>query len=164
MVVHPRRKDRKHHTPAHECCHERTLAGSPCRCQTVAPLMADTAPSRASAGTSRSSSVHEAVTLLAADEDAKVLAGGQSLLPLLALRLARPSTLVDITRLQLRGAEILERSPYLDGRVLRVGALTRQRQLEVDPAVASAVPLVTAAVGHVGHPATRNRGTLGGSL
>jgi aerobic carbon-monoxide dehydrogenase medium subunit len=110
------------------------------------------------------SSVHQAVTLLASDEDAKVLAGGQSLLPLLALRLARPSTLVDITRLALRGAEVLEHSTYLPGPVLRIGALTRQRELVMDPVVGATTPLLAAAAGHVGHPATRNRGTLGGSL
>jgi carbon-monoxide dehydrogenase medium subunit len=103
--------------------------------------------------------IAEAVAVLAADEDAKVLAGGQSLLPLLALRLARPSRLVDIARL---GLEQIEWDP--GGPTLRLGARTRQRRLETDPAVGRAAPLLREAARHVGHPATRNRGTLGGSL
>lgn len=106
----------------------------------------------------RPATVAEAVAALAADEDAKVLAGGQSLVPLLALRLARPSVLVDICDLGLE-----EVGEGKDGSI-RVGAGVRQRRLELDPGIRSAVPLLADAVGQVGYPSTRNRGTLGGSL
>jgi CO/xanthine dehydrogenase FAD-binding subunit len=101
--------------------------------------------------------VAEATGVLATDEDAKVIAGGQSLMPLLALRLARPSTLVDLQELPLHG---LSAGPG----PLRIGALVRQRRLERDPAVARHAPLLADAVRQVGYPATRNRGTLAGSL
>jgi carbon-monoxide dehydrogenase medium subunit len=101
--------------------------------------------------------VAEAVDVLAADEDAKVLAGGQSLLPLMALRLARPTVLVDIGALDLAGVE-------LDGAVVRLGGLVRHCTLLTDPVVQAHAPLLAAAAAHVGHPAIRNRGTLAGSL
>lgn len=102
-------------------------------------------------------SVEEAVDALGSDEDAKVLAGGQSLIPLLALRLARPSVLVDLGGLALAEVAVGE------GRV-RTGSLLRQRSLESDPLLVAGVPLLAEAAAHVGYPATRNRGTLGGSL
>lgn len=107
----------------------------------------------------RAATLQEAFEELATDEDAKVLAGGQSLLPLMALRLARPSVLVDITGLSLDGVRL-----DADGKVIRLGAMVRHRVLEESPRVAKAAPLLTAAVRHVGHWAIRNRGTLGGSL
>ena len=88
--------------------------------------------------------------------EAKVLAGGQSLVPMLNMRLARPSTLVDINRVP-----DLDRVE-LDGSV-RIGALARQADVLASPA-AGAVPVLAAALRHVGHPATRSRGTIGGSL
>jgi carbon-monoxide dehydrogenase medium subunit len=111
-------------------------------------------------------SLTEAVDALAADDDAKVIAGGQSLMPLLALRLARPSLLVDITRLGLDDVAVEPPAPGSpwSGGYLRLGGTVRQRRLEVDSVVAAAVPLLADAVGHVGYVATRNRGTLGGSL
>jgi aerobic carbon-monoxide dehydrogenase medium subunit len=100
-------------------------------------------------------SVDEALTALA-DEEAKVLAGGQSLVPLMNMRLARPSLLVDVNRI-----------PGLDGVVVNgdvhIGALARQADVLDSPA-ATAVPVMAAALRHVGHPATRSRGTVGGSL
>ena len=90
------------------------------------------------------------------DGEAKVLAGGQSLVPMLNMRLARPSTLVDINRVP-----DLDRVE-LDGSV-RIGALARQADVLASPA-AGAVPVLAAALRHVGHPATRSRGTIGGSL
>ncbi len=102
-------------------------------------------------------SLEEAVRALAADEDAKVLAGGQSLIPLLSLRLARPSVLVDIGRLDLGEISI-------NGTTLRIGALVPHTRVEHDPIVAAAVPLLADATAQVGYPAIRNRGTLGGSL
>jgi len=91
-----------------------------------------------------------------ADDEAKVLAGGQSLVPLLNMRLARPSLLVDVNRVP-----DLDRVE-LDGNV-RIGALARQADVLASPA-AAAVPVLAAALRHVGHPATRSRGTIGGSL
>jgi CO/xanthine dehydrogenase FAD-binding subunit len=101
-------------------------------------------------------SLDEAVGLLG--EEARALAGGQSLVPLLNFRLARPELLVDINGL----TELahLERS---DG-VLRIGALTRQSALERSELVAAGWPLLTQAVRFVGHPQIRSRGTVGGSV
>jgi carbon-monoxide dehydrogenase medium subunit len=97
----------------------------------------------------------EALAALA-DDEAKVLAGGQSLVPLLNMRLARPSLLVDVNRVP--GLDRVE----VDGTV-RIGALARQADVLTSPA-AAAVPVLAAALRHVGHPATRSRGTIGGSL
>jgi len=92
-------------------------------------------------------------------DDAKVLAGGQSLIPLLNFRLAQPTLLVDVNRLPgLDGVAVAS-----DGE-LRLGALARQGRLERDPNVAERAPLLAAALPHVAHPQIRNRGTLGGSL
>ena len=90
--------------------------------------------------------------------EAKILAGGQSLLPLVNLGLAHPAALVDIGRAA--GLGEVER----ESGSLRIGALVRHRTLETSPAVADAHPLLAAAVGHIGSPRVRNRGTLGGSL
>jgi carbon-monoxide dehydrogenase medium subunit len=101
-------------------------------------------------------SLDEALETLARGE-AKVLAGGQSLVPLLNLRLARPSLLVDVNRVPgLAGIEV-------DGSV-RIGALARQADVLASAPVAAAAPLLAAALRHVGHPATRSRGTIGGSI
>ncbi|HEY3187837.1 MAG TPA: FAD binding domain-containing protein [Solirubrobacteraceae bacterium] len=105
----------------------------------------------------RPASVADAVEALAADADARVLAGGQSLVPLLALRLARPSLLVDVGRLPC--AEVQG-----DDDSVRIGALVRHRRLVDDPVVAREAPLLALAARHVGDAAVRNRGTLGGSL
>ena len=101
--------------------------------------------------------VAEAVAVLGADDEAKVIAGGQSLGPLLALRLARPTVLVDVGRLPLAGVAV-------DGDVIEVGALVRHRRLETDPLLAQETPLLPLAARHIGHVAIRNRGTLGGSV
>ncbi|MFL6237290.1 MAG: FAD binding domain-containing protein [Thermoanaerobaculia bacterium] len=91
--------------------------------------------------------------------DAKVLAGGQSLIPVMNFRLAEPALLVDINRL----AELDFIRRDADG-TLRIGGLTRQRRLERDPLVAEAAPLLHEAVPFIAHPQIRNRGTFGGSL
>jgi len=91
-------------------------------------------------------------------DEAKVLAGGQSLVPLLALRLARPAHLVDVNRV---GALATVRR---DDGVLVVGATTRHVTLERDPGIGAAVPLLRRAAAHIGHVQIRNRGTVGGSL
>ena len=104
-------------------------------------------------------SVEEAVTALAAaGGDAKLLAGGQSLVPMLNFRLLEPAVLVDINRI-----EGLDRIEAADGG-LRVGALVRHHQVETDRLVAERFPIVTAAMQHVAHLGIRNRGTLVGSL
>lgn len=91
--------------------------------------------------------------------DAKILAGGQSLIPVMNFRLAEPALLVDINKLS--ELEFVRRDE--DG-TLRIGALARHRQLERDPLVAAAAPLLHEAVPHIAHPQIRNRGTFGGSL
>ena len=103
--------------------------------------------------------VAEAVDLLAERQDeASVLAGGQSLIPLLALRLARPAVLIDINGLgELSGVSAA------DGWVA-IGAMTREYMAEEDETVTAAVPLLAAALPLIGHEAIRNRGTIGGSL
>jgi carbon-monoxide dehydrogenase medium subunit len=100
----------------------------------------------------------EAVQLLASHEDAKALAGGQSLVPLLAFRLVRPALLVDLRKLaDLRGIRITENGVAL-------GAMVRWRDIEDDARLATAHPLLKAAVAHVAHYQIRNRGTVGGSI
>lgn len=86
------------------------------------------------------------------------MAGGQSLMPMLALRLARPSVLVDLNRI-----DALTGIDTEDGNV-RVGALTRQRQALTDPVIRSHLPGLAATTRWVGHYQTRNRGTVGGSV
>src|SRR6185437_16127268 len=88
---------------------------------------------------------------------AKVLAGGQSLVPMLNLRLARPSALVDVGR-------VAALSGISANGVLRLGAATRQADALRSPLVSSRAPLLAEALRHVGHPATRSRGTVGGSI
>jgi aerobic carbon-monoxide dehydrogenase medium subunit len=107
----------------------------------------------------RADSVDEAVALLAEHGDeAKLLAGGHSLLPLMKLRLATPSVLVDVGRLT-------ELSFVRDdGDSLAIGGLTRHHDVERDAAIRQHVPLLAAAAGEVGDPQVRHRGTLGGSL
>ena len=101
----------------------------------------------------------EAVGLLGEHQDeASVLAGGQSLIPLLALRLARPAVLVDIN-----GLDELSGVSVTDGQVV-VAAMTREYVAEESAAVAEHVPLLAAALPLIGHEAIRSRGTIGGSL
>lgn len=95
----------------------------------------------------------------AGGDEAHFLAGGQSLVPAMNFRLARPSMLIDVN--PLRELDFVRLAP--DGS-LRIGALARHRTLERDPLVARHAPLVAEAVRHVAHPQIRNRGTLGGNL
>jgi carbon-monoxide dehydrogenase medium subunit len=107
----------------------------------------------------RAENVEAAIDRLAADPDAKVLAGGQSLVPMMNMRLARPSTLIDINPVTgLAGI-----APGADGGLV-IGAMTRHTDLVVSALVAERAPLLATAARHVGHRAIRNRGTLGGSL
>ena len=105
-------------------------------------------------------SVDEATAILGEHGDeARLLAGGQSLGPLLNLRLAQPPIVVDVNRLS-----SLDYIRVEDDGSLSVGALTRQRRAETSPVVAQAWPLLTEAIGEIGHRAIRNRGTIGGSI
>ena len=91
--------------------------------------------------------------------DAKLLAGGQSLIPVMNFRLAEPALLIDINKLA--ELDFIRRDE--EGR-LRIGAMARQRRLERDPLVAGMAPLLHEAVPFIAHPQIRNRGTFGGSL
>ena len=103
--------------------------------------------------------VADAVALLAAHgPEARPLAGGQSLVPLLNFRLARPAVLVDLNRIAALGSVAVA-----DG-ALRIGATARQAAVESDPDVARGWPILPEAIGHIAHPQIRNRGTVGGSL
>ena len=100
----------------------------------------------------------EAIAILAADPEAKLLAGGQSLLPLLALRLAYPTALVDLAGVEgLRGLDT-------DGRAVRIGAMETLTDVGRSDIVGEKLPLVSAAIAHVAHEPIRNRGTFGGNL
>jgi CO/xanthine dehydrogenase FAD-binding subunit len=108
----------------------------------------------------RAGSLTEAIALLVAGPgDAKVLAGGQSLVPMLNMRLVRPTVLVDVNGL----GELTGITATPEGG-LRIGALTRHAELAASPVVIERAPLLAEAARHVGHAAIRNQGTLGGSL
>ena len=90
--------------------------------------------------------------------DAKILAGGQSLVPAMNFRIVQPSVLIDLNHAAGLG--------YVreDENVLRIGAMTRERELEFNPLVSSWAPLLAEAAPHIAHPQIRNRGTIGGSI
>src|SRR5215469_6677362 len=102
--------------------------------------------------------LREAIHLLASNPEAVVIAGGQSLMPVLAFRLATPSLLVDLRRLPGLG------NIAVDDSGLRLGSLVRWRDIEDDQRLAAAHPLLHAAVAQIAHYQIRNRGTVGGSL
>ena len=106
----------------------------------------------------RVGSIDEAIAALSADADAKVLAGGHSLLPAMRLRLARPSTLVDIGR--------LSDLSYTrdDGVAIAIGALTRHHDVANSEALQAGCPIVPFAAAQIGDPAVRHVGTIGGSV
>ena len=105
-------------------------------------------------------SVHQALeTLRDEADDVRILAGGQSLGPLLNLRLSQPGLIVDINRLT--DLDAIRVTPAGD---LAIGAVTRQRTVETSPVVAADWGLIVTAISHIGHRATRNRGTVGGSV
>lgn len=107
----------------------------------------------------RAGSLEEATAELAKEGgDAKVLAGGQSLVPMLNFRLAHPSALIDINRIPGLG----EIKHLAD--VVHIGALTRHHAVEISPLIAQKLPLLAAAAKHVAHVTIRNRGTFAGSL
>jgi len=106
----------------------------------------------------RPASLAEALALLAEyKDDARVLAGGQSLVPMMNFRVAAPKVLVDINRIgSLAGIKVSKS-------FVRIGALTRHVELERSAEIARHLPLIAAAMPHIAHPAIRNRGTFGGS-
>jgi carbon-monoxide dehydrogenase medium subunit len=104
-------------------------------------------------------SIEQALNLLRQHGDtARLLAGGQSLVPAMNFRVVQPEVLIDLNRV----GEL----KYIrdDNVTLHIGAMTRERELEFDPAISSKTPLLAEALPHVAHPQIRNRGTLGGSL
>ena len=107
---------------------------------------------------SRAADIDEACAWLAADDGARVIAGGQTLVPMMVMRLARPTRLIDINRIAALA--------YIrkDGDGLAIGATTRQCMVERDALVAAHLPLLARAMPFIGHSATRARGTIGGSL
>ena len=107
----------------------------------------------------RAESLEHALQLLAEHgDDARILAGGQSLMPVLNMRLAQPRLLIDINRIEaLRGIS------FSDG-IVRIGALARHAEVMNSPIVAQRLPLIAEAMPHLAHVAVRNRGTFGGSI
>jgi CO/xanthine dehydrogenase FAD-binding subunit len=107
---------------------------------------------------SRAADIDEACAWLAADDGARVIAGGQTLVPMMVMRLARPTRLIDINRIAALS--------YIrkDGDGVAIGATTRQCVVERDALVAAQLPLLARAIPNIGHAATRARGTIGGSL
>src|SRR5712691_1201200 len=106
----------------------------------------------------RPKNLDEACAMLAASDDARIIAGGQTLVPLMAMRLARPKLIVDIARIP--GLAFVR----ADGDTVTIGATTRQCVVEQDPIVRSKLPLLARVMPFVGHAPTRARGTVGGSL
>ncbi len=103
-------------------------------------------------------SLDHALALVGAEPDAKILAGGQSLVATLNMRLSAPPLLVDINGLGELG-KVARRGDWLE-----IGALVRQRDAERDAEIARSAPLIARALPHIAHPAIRNRGTIGGSV
>ena len=91
-------------------------------------------------------------------DEARALAGGQSLVPMMAARLARPTVIIDLNRILGLSGIVVDRG------AVRIGAMTRQAEALASPALGAALPLLAQALAEVGHPATRARGTIGGSL
>lgn len=110
----------------------------------------------------RPTTLEEALAALAGEQGAKVLAGGQSLVPLLSMRLAAPATLVDINALPDLAHVTATRDG--DGAGVRIGALARHSDVLADDAAAGVQPLLRMALSHVAHPTIRNRGTTVGSI
>jgi carbon-monoxide dehydrogenase medium subunit len=106
----------------------------------------------------RPATVRQAVSLLTKNEDAKLLAGGHSLIPVMKLRLARPSAIIDLSRVEgLSGIE-------LKGRSIVIGAMTKHNDVATSPVVKDALPALAAVPESIGDPQVRNVGTLGGSI
>jgi carbon-monoxide dehydrogenase medium subunit len=102
--------------------------------------------------------IADAVSLLGGLDNARALAGGQSLMPMLNMRFVQPDHIIDLNRVE--GLSYIR----LSGSVIEIGAMTRQRDIEFSNVIRRRCPLMFDAIRHVGHRQTRNRGTLGGSL
>src|SRR5258708_20698569 len=102
--------------------------------------------------------IEQVVDMLASLENSRLLAGGQSLMPMLNMRYAMPDHIIDLNRVE--GLA----SITLHGSKLLIGAMTRQRDIEFSAEIESGCPIMTEGIRHVGHRQTRNRGTIGGSL
>jgi carbon-monoxide dehydrogenase medium subunit len=106
----------------------------------------------------RPQTVRQAANILSKDEEAKILAGGHSLLPTMKLRLAKPTQLVDLSKIEgLSGIEV-------SGRSLTIGAMTRHNDVATSSTVQQAIPVLAKLAGMIGDPAVRHMGTIGGSL
>ena len=106
----------------------------------------------------KANSVSEALSLMAANPDAKLLAGGHSLVPAMKLRLASPAALIDVSRIaELKGIRA-------DGDTVIIGAMTTHREIEFSDLLKKHVPILAEAASYIGDPMVRNRGTIGGSL
>lgn len=103
------------------------------------------------------STLHDALHLLQSEEDAKILAGGQSLMPMLNMRFVQPETLIDVNGLE-------ELSAVYYSEFVEIGALTRQKTLASNPIIQQHLPIMQEALKWVGHFQTQTRGTIGGSL
>jgi len=106
----------------------------------------------------RPDTLDDACACLASHPEARIIAGGQSLVPMLAMRLARPSLVIDIAHID--GLSAIRD----DGDALVIGTMVRQAAALSDPLIATHLPLLAKALTHVGHPPTRSRGTVGGSF
>jgi carbon-monoxide dehydrogenase medium subunit len=106
----------------------------------------------------RPETLRQAINLLSKNEDAKLLAGGHTLLPTMKLRLANPPQLIDLSQIEgLAGIE-------LSGRALNIGAMTRHVDVHTSPVVQQAAPVIAKLAGMIGDPAVRHMGTIGGSV
>jgi len=106
----------------------------------------------------RAKSVSDAASKLGAADDGKYISGGQTLLPTMKARLAAPSDLVDLTTIEgMSGIAV-------DGSTVTIGAATTHAEVAASAEVASAIPALAALASHIGDPAVRNRGTIGGSI
>ena len=103
------------------------------------------------------SSAADAVSALGGDEEAKILAGGQTLIPTLKQRLAQPTTLIDLSAADLAGISVA-------GDVVTIGAMTRHADVAASAELQAAIPALAALAGGIGDPQVRNRGTIGGSI
>ena len=111
----------------------------------------------------RATALDEAAGLMATLDNARLLSGGQSLMPMMNMRYVMVDHLVDLNPVRALAGIGLDRSGPAGGRV-RIGAMTRQRDLMASEALRGACPIIAQALAHVGHLQTRNRGTIGGSL
>ncbi|WP_233838994.1 FAD binding domain-containing protein [Paraburkholderia sp. ZP32-5] len=112
----------------------------------------------------RAATLDEALAWLSEHEDAKPLSGGMTLIPTLKQRLAAPSHLIDLTRIDAMRGVSVENVGGVQGSVLRIGALTKHAEVAASPVVAAAIPALSQLANVIADPQVRNRGTMGGSV